>query len=194
MNIVLPTIAWSIFDFLRKIDKWLFCLSESMENFDYVEWVPMGNLVKGLVAMFICLEFFISFTILYFGGLSAESFVGVTIAWVVLVFIGFLIWNYRGLRSQVSHGRLTVVYGMFNKKSFSLDELTYCKRTKSNLGRYFGIGIRYGSDGSVAYTTSFGDAVEVTPKEGKVFVFSSKQADQVCEAIKNQCDVNVNLS
>ena len=154
-----------------------------MRNVDYAEWVPMGKLVTGLVAMFVSLELFISFTILYFGGLSVESFVGVTIAWGILAFIGFIIWNYRGLHIQVSDGRLTVVYGMFNKKSFSIVDLTYCKRTKANLGRYFGIGIRYGTDGSVAYTTSFGDAVEVAPKEGKVFVFSSKQPDQVCEAI-----------
>jgi hypothetical protein len=156
-----------------------------MNNVDYAEWVPMGKLVKGLVAMFVFLEVFISVTILYFEGLSMESFVAVAIAWGILALIGFLIWNYRGLRIQISQGRLTVVYGMFNKKSFPIDDLTYCKKTKTNLGRYFGIGIRYGTDGSVAYTTSFGDAVEVAPKEGKVFVFSSKQPDQVCEAITN---------
>lgn len=154
-----------------------------MGNSVYVECVPMGKLVKGLVAMFVSLEVFISFTILYFEGLSMESFAGVAIAWGILAFIGFIIWNYRGLHIQVSDGRVTVVYGMFNKKSFSIADLTYCKRTKANLGRYFGIGIRYGTDGSVAYTTSFGDAVEVAPKDGKVFVFSSKQPDQVCEAI-----------
>lgn len=156
-----------------------------MQAVDYTEWVPMGKLIKGIVAMFVCLELFISFTILYFEGLSAESFVGVAIAWGILAFVGFLFWNYRGLCIQVSGGRLTVVYGMFNKKSFSVDDLTYCKRTKANLGRYFGVGIRYGADGSIAYTTSFGDAVEVAPKDGKIFVFSSTRPDQVCEAIKN---------
>jgi hypothetical protein len=100
-----------------------------------------------------------------------------------------------GLRIQLSGGRLTVVYGMFNKKSFSVADLTYCKRTKANLGRYFGVGIRYGADGSIAYTTSFGDAVEVAPKDGKMFVFSSKKPDHVCEAIKKlQGELNVNLS
>jgi hypothetical protein len=44
--------------------------------------------------------------------------------------------------------------------------------------------VRYGSDGSVAYTTSFGDAVEVAPKAGRVFVFSSKKPYEVCEVIK----------
>lgn len=156
-----------------------------MQHVDYTEWVPMGKLVKGLVAMVVSLEVLISFTILYFEGLSTDSFAAVAIAWGVLAFIGFLIWNYRGLRIQVSGGRLTVVYGLLNKKSFSLDDLTYCKRTKANFGRYFGIGIRYGTDGSVAYTTSFGDAVEVAPKEGKVFVFSSRRSDQVCEAINS---------
>jgi hypothetical protein len=60
---------------------------------------------------------------------------------------------------------------MFNKKSFPADEFIYYKRTKANFGRYFGIGIPYGTDGSVAYTTSFGDAVEVAPKEGKSVCF-----------------------
>lgn len=154
-----------------------------MHSVDYTEWVPIGKLVKGIVAMFVSLEVFISFTILYFEGLSVSSFVAVAIAWGLLGFIGFLFWNYRGLSIKVSGGRLTVAYGMFNKKSFSTADLTYCKRTKASLGRYFGVGIRYGSDGSVAYTTSFGDAVEVSPTVGRVFVFSSKQPDQVCEAI-----------
>jgi hypothetical protein len=155
-----------------------------MKTADYIEWVPLGNLVKGIVAMFVSLELLITFSILCFEGLSADSFVAVAIAWGVLAFIGFVIWNYRGLRIQISGDKLTVVYGNFNKKSFLLRELTYCKPTKANFGRYFGTGIRYGTDGSVAYTTSLGDAVEVAPKDGKVFVFSSKRPDQVCETIK----------
>ncbi len=155
-----------------------------MQDADYVEWVPLGKLVKGLVAMFVALEIFITFTILFFAGLSADSIVPIVITWAVLAFIGFLIWNYRGIWIQIRAGCLTVVYGVFNKKSFRLDELTYCRRTKANLGRYFGIGIRYGSDGSIAYTTSFGDAVEVAPKTGKVFVFSSNNPDQICEVIQ----------
>ena len=159
-----------------------------MQNVDYIEWVPMGKLVKGLVAMFILLEIFITFTILFFSGLLADSVVPIAISWGVLAFIGFLIWNYRGLRIQIRANRLTVVYGVFNRKSFQLDELTYCRRTKANLGRYFGIGIRYGSDGSIAYTTSFGAAVEVAPKTGKVFVFSSHNPDRICQVIQNQLD------
>ena len=154
-----------------------------MQAEDYSEWVPMGKLVNGLVAVFAGLEIFISFIILYFGGLSMETLLGVSIAWGILALIGFLFWNYRGLLIQISNGALTVTYGRFNKKTYALADLISCKRTRAGFGRYFGIGVRYGTDDSVAYTTSFGDAVEVTPKEGHVFVFSSKHPDQVCEAI-----------
>jgi hypothetical protein len=87
-----------------------------MGNVDYAEWVPMGKLVKGIVAMFVSLEVFISFTILYFEGLSMESCVGITIVWGILAFIGILFWNHRGLHIQISGGRLTVVFGIFLKK------------------------------------------------------------------------------
>ncbi|MCJ7794000.1 hypothetical protein MUP42_03610, partial [Candidatus Bathyarchaeota archaeon] len=80
--------------------------------------------------------------------------------------------------------RLTVVYGVFNKKSFSIKEITSCKTTKASFGRYWGIGVRYGSDGSIAYTTSFGDAVKVVPKRGRTFVFSSNKPKEVCEILR----------
>lgn len=138
-----------------------------MQSSDYTEWVPMGKLVKGLVAMFVSLEIVISATILYFGELTVENLIGVALGWSVLALISFIVWNYRGIFIEISSGRLSVDYGLFNKKSFLLDEINYCKITKSSLGRYFGIGIRYGRDGLSAYTTSFGDAVEVSPKEGE---------------------------
>lgn len=156
-----------------------------MQAEDYSEWVPMSKLVKGLVVGFLCLEVVISFTIIYFEGLSAESFTGLSIAWGILALIGFLFWNYRGIYIQISNGTLTVTYGKFNKKTYALADLVSCKRTRTSFGRYFGIGIRYGIDGSVAYSTSFGDAVEVAPREGQVFVFSSKHPEKVCETINN---------
>ena len=75
---------------------------------------------------------------------------------------------------------------MFNKKSFLLKEIISCQKTKA-FGRYLGVGVRYGFDGSMAYTTSFGEAVEVAPKAGRTFVFSSKKPDKVCEIIKKEC-------
>jgi len=156
-----------------------------MQNADYTEWVPAGNLVKGLFVMVSLIIVFVTFAVFLFSeAMAVEDIFGVGFAWVVLAFLLFVFWNYRGLSIQISQDRLTVTYGVFNKKSFQLKDIASCKIAKANFGRYWGIGVRYGSDGSIAYTTSFADAVEVAPKTGRVFVFSSKKPDQVCEIIK----------
>lgn len=102
----------------------------------------------------------------------------------ILAFLLFIFWNYRGLKIQVSNKELLVAYGLFNRKTYLLKDIVSCQITKASFGRYWGVGIRYGSDGSVAYSTSLGDAVEVSPKTGRVFVFSSRRPEQVCEAMK----------
>ena len=144
----------------------------------------MGTLSKGLISMVTALIVFITITILFFGGTTVYSLFAVALNLGVFVFILVSFWNYRSLRIQVSGDRLTVVYGFFNKKSFLLQDIVSCQKSKASFGRYWGIGVRYGSDGSMAYTNSFGDAVEVAPKTGRVFVFSSNRPNQVCETIK----------
>jgi hypothetical protein len=143
----------------------------------------MGLLAKGLGILIGSIVVIVSFAVVLFSEkVLAEDFFGVVFAWAVLGFILFVFWNFRGLKIQIDNERLIVVYGLFNKKSFLLKEIASCKKTKS-FGRYLGIGVRYGYDGSTAYTTSFGDAVEVTPKAGRTFVFSSNNPDQVCRII-----------
>lgn len=154
-----------------------------MENVEYEEWVPAGALVKGLFAMVSLIIVFVTLAVFLFSEkLLAEDILGVTFAWVVLAFLLLIFWNFRGLRIQIKNDRLHLDYGLFNKKSFLLKEITSCKRTKA-FGRYLGVGVRYGLDGSRAYTTSFANAVEVTRKVGRMFVFSSKNPDKVCEII-----------
>jgi len=68
-----------------------------------------------------------------------------------MAFLLFLFWNYRGLKIQVGREELLVAHGFFNRKSFLLKNLVSCKKTKTSFGRYWGSGVRYGSDGSVAY-------------------------------------------
>jgi hypothetical protein len=58
-----------------------------------------------------------------------------------------------------------------------------CEPTKASFGRYGGIGVRYGTDSSWAYITSFGNAVKIIPTKGKPFVFSSKSVEKVCGII-----------
>lgn len=154
-----------------------------MENVEYSEWVPAGALVKGLFAMVSVIVVFVTFAVFLFSEeLLAEDILGVTFSWAILAFLLFIFWNFRGLRIQITDKRLYLDYGLFNKKSFLLKEIISCKKTKA-FGRYLGVGVRYGLDGSMAYTTSFANAVEVSPKVGRTFVFSSKNPDKVCEII-----------
>jgi hypothetical protein len=159
-----------------------------MENVGYSEWVPAGALVKGLMAMFSAIIVFVTLAIFLYSKTSVEDVLGVALGWTVLAFVLFLFWNYRGLRIQISGNRLFVFYGLFNRKSFLLKDITSCARIKASFGRYWGVGVRYGFDGSLAYTTSFGDAVMIVLKRGRPFVFSSNKPDEVCEIIKRKAE------
>jgi energy-coupling factor transporter transmembrane protein EcfT len=152
-----------------------------MENAEYSEWVPAGALVKGLFGMVSLIIVFVTFAVFLFGEEPlVENILGVAFAWVILAILLLVFWKYRGLRIQIKDDKLSLDYGVFNKKSFLLKEITSCKKTRA-FRRYLGVGVRYGLDGSMAYTTSFANAVEVTPKVGRTFVFSSKNPDRVCE-------------
>jgi len=154
-----------------------------MENCEYTEWVPAGALVKGLFVLVSSIIVCVTFAVFLFTETAlVADILGVLFTWAILAILLFIFWNYRGLRIQIKNNRLSVDYGLFDKKSFLLKEITSCKQTKS-FGRYLGIGVRYGTDGSLAYTTSFATTVEVVPKVGRTFVFSSKHPDQVCEII-----------
>lgn len=157
-----------------------------MENIEYSEWVPAGALVKGLFVMVSLIVIVVTFAIFIFSEeLLFEDILGVSFAWGILAILLLVFWNYRGLHIRINDENLSVNYGRFDKKSFLLKDISSCKKTKS-FGRYLGVGVRVGLDGSIAYTTSFASAVEVTPKEGRVFVFSSKNPDRVCEIIKQR--------
>ena len=156
-----------------------------MEASRYSEWVPIGVLVKGLMVMFFAIIVVNTIVLVLLGKTSVEDIFGLAFGWGILAFILFLFWNYRGLKVQIGDSRLFVKYGLFNQKSFLLNDITSCERLKASFGRYLGVGVRYGFDGSLAYTTSFGDAVKIVLKKGKPFVFSSNKPDEVCEILRN---------
>ena len=157
-----------------------------MENIEYSEWVHAGMLVKGLFATVSLIVVFVTFAVFIFSqALLVEDVWGVSMAWVILAFLLLVFYNYRGIQIKISDERLSVEYGRFDKKSFLLNEIVSCKKTKA-FGRYLGVGVRVGLDGSMAYTTSFAPAVEVIPRAGRVFVFSSNAPDRVCEIINQR--------
>jgi hypothetical protein len=155
-----------------------------LEKGVYREWVPIGVLVKGLVVVFS--------TIIVLGTLimalsvpDIQDIFGIAFAMSILAFVLLLFWNYRGIKIQLSNTELYVRYGFFNQKSIQLKEIVSCDTIKASFGRYAGIGVRYGIDGSQAYTTSFGDAVKIIPSKGRVFVFSSHNPQKICYIINS---------
>lgn len=153
----------------------------------YAEWVPNGWFVKGtILGVSSAIVFGMTMIAVFVQPLDFESVIGIGVSAVVLVFILLLYLNFRGIKIQLNSNKLSVKFGVFNHKSINLDEIASCRTVKSSFGRFGGAGVRYGLDGSWAYTTSLGNAVEVVPKHGRTFVFSSNNPDGICNIINNR--------
>jgi len=148
----------------------------------YVEWVPVGKLLKALVG-FLCSIFLCIVVVVMAVGNPAEAFVApllISIMGSVLL----LFWNYRGLHIRVNREALRVQYGLLNRKSIALSDIVACQPTRASFRKYGGMGVRFGIDGSWAYTTSLGSAVRINPREGRSFVFSSNSPEEICALIR----------
>lgn len=165
------------------------CLANifDMEHAMYNEWVPTGTFVKVTLWAVISAIFFLLLALAVFlHPLDTEAIIGFGASIVTLFFILILFMNFRGIKIQLNSERLTVNYGLLNRKSIRIDDIVSCKLVKASFRRFGGVGIRYGLDGSWAYTTSFGNAVEIVPKEGRTFVFSSNNPQKICQIINNK--------
>jgi uncharacterized membrane protein YdbT with pleckstrin-like domain len=100
-----------------------------------------------------------------------------------LIFMLILFGNYRGVQIRITSKELIVTYGVLNRKRIPISDIASCERTRADFGKYFGVGIRYGTDGSLAYSTSFSDAVKINRLREKPFVFSSNKPDEICSII-----------
>jgi len=153
-----------------------------MKDVVHVEWVPAGALIKALVGFFSLLTLCVILITIAVGVAVQHPFLIVVLA-SLLAFVLFLFWNYRGIQIQVTNKELLTNYGFFNRKRILIGDIVSCEPTKASFGRYGGIGIRYGADGSWAYTTSLGDAVKIILRKGKPFVFSSNNPEEICSII-----------
>lgn len=130
--------------------------------------------------------FMLALVAVFIQPLDYTAIISMGFSLTILVLIWVLVFNYRGIKIQISSDSLTVRYGLFDRKSIPLDEIVSCRLVKASFGRFGGVGVRYGIDGSWAYTTSLGNAVEIVPKEGRTFVFSSANPQQICQIINNK--------
>ena len=159
-----------------------------MKSVVYEEWVAAGTLVKALVGFFSLLIMCILLITIVVGVAIQHPFLIVVLA-SPLAFVLFVFWNYRGIRIKVTTENLLINYGIFNRKSIPLEDIVSCEPTKASFRRYGGIGVRYGIDGSWAYTTSFGNAVKIILRRGRPFVFSSNNPEKICNIISHTKNV-----
>ena len=151
------------------------------EELLYKEWIPVGKFVKVLV-LFVCILIF-SIGIIITAFIPKElTFFGIIFG-VLSLFILLLYWNYRGLKITLTKNQLDVEYGIFNHKKIPIKKITICEITKANFRIYWGVGIRLGVDGSWAYNTDFGEAVKLTFQDGRPFVFSTRNPQEICNLI-----------
>jgi len=153
-----------------------------MKDVLYVEWVPAGTLIKALVGFFSLLSLCILLITIAVGVAVQHPFLIVVLA-SPLAFVLFAFWNYRGIQIKVTTNKLSIYYGFFNRKHILIADIVSCEPTRASFRRYGGIGIRYGTDSSRAYTTSFGNAVKIILRKGRPFVFSSNNPEKICNII-----------
>lgn len=155
-----------------------------MRDVVFSEWVPAGFFAKATVSS-VCVVVLCVLSITIITGVAFQNPFWIGISTSVLAFLLLLFWNYRGIRIQLNKERLLVNYGVFNCKSIRLEDIVSCEIIKASFRRYGGVGVRFGTDGSWAYTTSFGEAVKITLKEGRPFVFSSGNPKKICNVINH---------
>jgi uncharacterized membrane protein YdbT with pleckstrin-like domain len=159
-----------------------------MRQVVYREWVPAGLLVKILVG-FVSLLTLCILLILVATGYVFQNLFWIAVPTSVLAFLALLLWNYKGIKIQLNTEELLVNYGILNRKSITLEDIVSCEPTKTSFRRYGGVGVRLGTDGSWAYTTSFGDAVKIILRRGRPFVFSSNNPEKICAIISQTKNV-----
>lgn len=123
--------------------------------------------------------------------LVVQSIFGLIAGWtpaVTYLFLALIVafslttLNFRKLNIKVNSENIEVRYGIIKKK-ISLNEVISCEPTMVRGIAYGGVGIRVGVDGSLAYITSFGDAVKIMRRNDRPFVFSTKNPEKLSKII-----------
>jgi len=146
------------------------------ERLVMAHWVSLLlGFVMGILAVMIYVDLFFGInlgrkTILTTVLLGAEAL-------LILVYLVFM-----RLDISIDPERVEVRFGII-RKTIPIEEIVSCEPTHASFKVYGGVGIRYGIDGSMAFTTSFGDAVKIRRRRGRSFVFSTNRPFEVLEHI-----------
>ena len=105
---------------------------------------------------------------------------------IALLFV-FIYLNFSKLDIDINAERIEVRYGLV-KKVIPMKEIVSYEPHIAGFHLYGGIGIRRGIDGSLAFTTSFGNSVKIQMRSGRPFVFSTNRPYDIVKAISSFID------
>jgi len=127
-----------------------------MNGILYSELVPVGKFVK-IIAGFVSLLALFALVITIWVSIFVQNPSLTAIMAIPLIFLLILYRNYRGLQIRITTNELVIHYSLLNRKRIQMSNIVSCEPTKASFGKYMGVGIRCGTDRSLAYTTSFGN-------------------------------------
>ncbi|MDP2661923.1 MAG: hypothetical protein Q8R28_14450 [Dehalococcoidia bacterium] len=148
----------------------------------YEETVKLDTWIVSLVGV-VLLALVGTIIGLVLNGVPANDRIGLPISALVTVVIALVFWNYREIRIRVTRHALEARYGVLNQTVIPLSEIESCQPTRARFGRYLGVGVRMGLDGSIAYTTSFGTAVEIRRRSRRPFVVSTNRSLELSQVV-----------
>ncbi len=153
-----------------------------MDNVVYREEVPLTQWALIMVGLFITI---LTPTILLEAlAVYKEPWSLWLYGFLDLFFIVILL-NFRKLDIEIDETHLVASFGYISKK-IKLNTIISCEPIDATLSVYTGMGLRYGGDGSLAYLPSLGEAVKLTIKEDRAFVFSTRNQKLLIEIIQRE--------
>ena len=124
----------------------------------------------------------------YYYGISIGRRPGSPVVYIGLALLfAFTYLNFNKLDIDITSERVEVRYGLM-KKVIPLKEIVSYEPHIAGLHLYGGIGIRRGVDGSLAFTTSFGNSMKIHMRSGRPFVFSTNKPYEIVKALSSIID------
>ncbi len=110
---------------------------------------------------------------------------------VIAVLLLALLANFWRLMFIITEDKLAFGFG-FIKKTFDLSDLVSCEPYTLTFGNYYGYGIRFGRDGTIAYNTRNGPGIKlVINGAAKPYVISVKNSGYICKLLNEVIDGKV---
>ncbi len=92
--------------------------------------------------------------------------------------------NFRALTVSITESDVRVAFGLI-RKTVHMENIASVEPVTTSFGIYGGYGIRFGGDGALAFTISYGDGVMIRRKRGRPFVFTTENQGRVLELLNS---------